>query len=321
MKKNEQGSATGRRAAGLRSRLAFVKLLPACVALALSVACGAGASREESGAHAAEVEQWKAKRLASLTSEDGWLTLTGLHWLKEGENRFGSDASNDIRLPEGKAPGQAGSLFLSGGAVRLEARPDVELTHEGGPVSSLDLRSDADGQPTVLKLGTLSLQVIKRGERLALRVKDSQHPARVNFKGLEYFPFTDRWRVNARFERYDPPRPVPIANVIGTQEDQPSPGAVVFEAGGRTHRLDVLTEQGEEQFFIIFADQTSGKETYGAGRYLYAGPPDKQGRIVVDFNRAYSPPCAFTQFATCPLPPPQNRLALRVEAGEKFVGH
>ena len=313
MNENENGRA--RRAARSLPALAL------CAALLLSPSCAGGARPQDAAAHAAEVEQWKAKRFAGLKSEDGWLTLTGLHWLKEGENRFGSDPANDIVLPAGKAPAEAGSLFLSGGAARLEARPGVGLTHEGQAVSSLELRSDADGKPTLLKLGTLSLQVIRRGERLALRVKDSQHPARLNFEGLEYFPFAERWRVEARFEKSDPPKPVPIANVIGTQEDQPSPGAVVFEVDGRTHRLDVLTEQGEEQFFIIFADQTSGKETYGAGRYLYAGPPDADGRIVVDFNKAYSPPCAFTAFATCPLPPPQNRLPLRVEASEKYAGH
>ena len=313
MNENEKGRAP--RAARSLPTLAL------CAALLLSLSCAEGARTQDAAAHAAEAEQWKAKRFASLKSEDGWLTLTGLHWLKEGENRFGGDPANDIVLPAGKTPEEAGSLFLSGGAVRLEARPGVGLTHEGRAVSSLELRSDADGSPTVLKLGTLSLQVIRRGERLALRVKDSRHPARLNFQGLDYFPFADRWRVAARFEKSDPPKPVPIANVIGTQEDQPSPGAVVFEVDGRTHRLDVLTEKGEEQFFIIFADQTSGKETYGAGRYLYAGPPDADGRIVVDFNKAYSPPCAFTAFATCPLPPPQNRLPLRVEAGEKYAGH
>ena len=183
------------------------------------------------------------------------------------------------------------------------------------------LQSDADGTPTVLRLGSLSLHVIRRGERLALRVKDRDNPDRLNFQSTPFFPASMKWRVEARFERYEPPKPVRILNVTGMESDEPSPGALVFEADGRTHRLDVLTEKGEEQFFIIFADQTSGKETYGAGRYLYAGPPDAEGRVAVDFNKAYSPPCAFTSYATCPLPPEQNKLPLRVEAGEKFAGH
>jgi uncharacterized protein (DUF1684 family) len=272
-------------------------------------------------AYTDEVERWKAERLASLKGEDGWLSLVGLHWLKEGENKIGSDPASDVPLPAGKSPRVAGSLFLNDGKVRIEARPDSGITSEGKPVTSLELNSDADGKPTVLKLGTLTLHVIKRGERLGVRVKDSASLERTNFRGLEYFPLDERWRVEARFEPYNPPKTIPITNVLGMEEDDPSPGALVFDIDGKTYRLDALTEQGEEQFFIIVADQTSGKETYGAGRYLYAGPPDSQGRLLIDFNKAYSPPCAFTKYATCPLPPEQNRLPLRIEAGEKFAGH
>jgi uncharacterized protein (DUF1684 family) len=268
-----------------------------------------------------EVEQWKSKRLASLKGEDGWLSLVGLHWLKEGENKLGSAPSSEVLLPEGKAPRVAGSIFLNGGATRIEARPDSGITSEGKPVTSLDLQPDTSGKPTVLKLGTLTFHVIKRGERLGVRVKDSASPERTNFRGLEYFPANERWRVEARFEPHNPPKTIPIMNVLGMEEDTPSPGSLVFDLNGQTYRLDALTEEGEEQFFIIFADQTSGRETYGAGRYLYAGPPDSTGRLLIDFNKAYSPPCAFTKYATCPLPPEQNKLPLRVEAGEKFAGH
>lgn len=273
-------------------------------------------------AYAEEVERWKAKRVEGLKGEDGWLSLVGLHWLKEGENRVGSDPSNEVVLPEDRSPRVVGSLWLKDGAVRIEARPGSGVTSEGRPVTSLDLKTDADGgKPTVLNLGTLAFHVIKRGERFALRVKDSASPARTNFRGLEYFPLDERWRVEARFEPHNPPKTIPITNVLGMQSDEPSPGALVFDIDGKTYRLDALTEAGEEQFFIIFRDETSGKETYGAGRYLYAGPPDAQGRLLVDFNKAYSPPCAFTKYATCPLPPDQNRLPIRVEAGEKYAGH
>lgn len=291
-------------------------------ALMFLAACGQKAETGAAGAHAREVEEWRAQRLASLKSEDGWLTLVGLYWLKEGENRFGADEANDLVLPAGKAPGRAGSLFVSGRDVRVEAGEGSGLTHEGAAVTSLQLKSDAGGKaPTVLKLGSLSLQVIERGGKLGLRVKDRESEALRNFRGLEHFPADARWRFEARFERFDPPRSLPIANVLGWEEDTPSPGAIVFEAGGRTYRLDAITEPGEPRLFIIFADATSGRETYGAGRYLYADPPDSSGKVVVDFNKAYSPPCAFTSFATCPLPPEQNRLPLRVEAGEKFAGH
>ena len=317
-------------------RLNVVARVASVFALLLSAACASEQHQHQQqqqqpqptqqakttgAAYTEEVEQWKAKRLASLKDEDGWLSLVGLHWLKEGENRIGSDPSNEVALPEGKAPRVAGSLFLNSGAVKIEARPDSGITSEGKPVTSLDLKSDADGKPTTLKLGALTFHVIKRGERIGVRVKDSASPERTNFRGLEYFPTDERWRVDARFEPYNPPKKIPIVNVLNMEEDNPSPGAIVFDIDGKTYRLDALTEEGEEQFFIIFADATSSHETYGAGRYLYAGPPDPQGRIVIDFNKAYSPPCAFTKYATCPLPPDQNRLPVRVEAGEKFSGH
>jgi uncharacterized protein (DUF1684 family) len=157
--------------------------------------------------------------------------------------------------------------------------------------------------------------VIKRGDRLGVRVKDKQSPALAGFHGLDNYPVEPSWRVEARFEPYSPPKEVPIPNVLGQVTPSPSPGAVVFDWQGKTYRLDALGSV-EEGLSLIFADQTNGKETYGAGRFLETGPP-KDGKVVVDFNRAYNPPCAFTAFATCPLPPAQNRLALRVEAGEK----
>jgi uncharacterized protein (DUF1684 family) len=297
--------------------------------LALCAACarpapkveGKAAVESSGAAYEQELAQWKAKRLAGLKSDDGWLTLIGLFWLKEGENRFGSDASNDIVLPEGKVPPFAGTLRLAGGKVQLEAQPGAGITHEGQPVTSLDLQSDADTAPTELELGSLSFHVISRGEKTGLRVKDSANPARAEFKGTEYYPADRKWLVSARFEPYEPPKPMPIMNVLGMETEETSPGALVFEVEGQTYSLVALREKGDEQFFIIFADQTSGKETYGAGRYLYADPPGADGRVKLDFNKAYSPPCAFTRYATCPLPPSQNRLPLRVEAGEKYAGH
>jgi uncharacterized protein (DUF1684 family) len=305
--------------------------LALCAALLLSAACArtekttTNAPPQQSAAGGAsyeqELEQWKAKRLAGLKSEDGWLTLVGLFWFREGENRFGSDPSNEIVLPEGKSPALAGTLRLAGGRVTLEAKPGSGITSKGQPVTTLELKSDEDGEPTVLELGSLSFHVVKRGERLGLRVKDRDNPARAAFKGTEYFPADRKWVVNARFEPYDPPKQMPIMNVLGMETEETSPGALAFELDGRAYRLDALREKGEEQLFIIFADQTSGHETYGAGRYLYADPPGAERVVRLDFNRAYSPPCAFTRYATCPLPPPQNRLPLRVEAGEKFAGH
>jgi uncharacterized protein len=288
---------------------------PRPTASPVAAATPSGASYEQ------ELEQWKAKRLANLKGEDGWLSLIGLFWLKEGENRFGSDPTGEIVLPDGKTPALAGTLRLAAGKVTLDARPDAKITSKGQPVATLELKSDEGGEPTVLELGSLSFNVVKRGDRLGLRVRDRENPARAEFKGTDYFPADRKWVVSARFEPYDPPKKVPILNVLDMTTDEISPGALAFEVDGRPYKLEALKEQGSEQFFIIFADQTSNKETYGAGRYLYADPPGADGRVTLDFNRAYSPPCAFTKYATCPLPPPQNRLALRVEAGERYLGH
>jgi uncharacterized protein (DUF1684 family) len=281
----------------------------------------AAAAAADGASYEQELEQWKAKRLANLKGEEGWLSLIGLFWFKEGENRFGSDPTNEIVLPEGKAPAHAGTLRLAAGKVTIEANPDAKITSKGQPVTTLELKSDEDGEPTVMEMGSLSFHVVKRGERLGLRVKDRENPARAAFKGTDYYPADRKWVVVARFEPYQPPKQVQIYNVLGMETEETSPGELAFEVDGQPYKLEALKEKGEEQFFIIFKDQTSGKETYGAGRYLYADPPGADGRVTLDFNRAYSPPCAFTPYATCPLPPKQNHLPLRVEAGERYLGH
>jgi uncharacterized protein (DUF1684 family) len=213
-----------------------------------------------------------------------------------------------------------GSLDLSKGTVTLRAEPDSGLTSEGRPVTTLALRSDAEGAPTVVRSGRISFFVIKRGERLGVRVKDSANPTLRDFHGIDSYTIDPRWRFEARWEPYRPPKTISVPNILGSIDEEKSPGAVVFEVGGRPYRLDAVQEAGSDDLFLIFGDQTNGEETYGGGRFLYASPPDKEGRVVVDFNKAYNPPCVFTPYATCPLPPRQNRLALRVEAGEKKYG-
>ncbi len=263
------------------------------------------------------IKKWRAERLEEINGEDGWTTLVGLFWLKEGENSFGGDPSNDIVLPRTRSPKSCGSLRLDQGIVSLEAKPEAGITIEGQPANARVLQSDADGKPTVLMISSLKLFIIKRGERLGLRVKDKHHPARSNFRGLSYFPISPNLRLEAKFEPYDPPKIIPIANVLGMIDNMTSPGSLIFSVNGKTCRLDPVFEKGSTELFIVFADKTTGKETYGAGRYLYVDPPGADGKVVVDFNKAHNPSCAFTKFATCPLPPPQNRLAIRVEAGEK----
>lgn len=287
------------------------------ILLLAASACQREAAKVDENAYRQQIEKWHQERAKGLQSEDGWLTLVGLFWLKEGENRLGSDPSNNIVLPQGKAPQFAGSLWLDKGVIKLEAQPQSGITQAGQAVHSLVLKTDADEEPTVLNLGTLSFYPIKRGDQYGLRVKDKENPARINFAGLDYFPVDLKWLVTAKFEPYNPPKMIPIENVLGMIEDTPSPGRLVFDVAGKNYSLDAIAEKGETQLFIIFRDETSNKETYGAGRYLYTDPADNKGVILLDFNKAYNPPCAFTAFATCPLPPSQNRLALRVEAGEK----
>ena len=262
-----------------------------------------------------EVEKFRKERVENLKKEDGWFTLIGLDWLEEGENRFGSDPEATIVLPEGKSPKLAGVLVRKGDKVSVRVEPGAKVTSGGKPVTTLDLVADTQGEPTVLEMGSVSFYVIQRGDKVGVRVRDKQSDALKAFHGLDTWPIQPAWRVEARFEPYDPPKTIGIPNILGQVTDTPAPGAVVFDWQGQTYRLDALGDP-KEGLSLIFADQTNGKESYGAGRFLETGPV-KDGKVVVDFNLAYNPPCAFTAFATCPLPPSQNRLALRVEAGEK----
>ncbi|HEY3202774.1 MAG TPA: DUF1684 domain-containing protein [Thermoanaerobaculia bacterium] len=273
-----------------------------------------------SRAYIAEIEAWRAKRLERLRAEDGWPTVVGLFWLEEGENPVGSASGNRIVLPAGKAPPVLGSIDLSHGRVSLRVRPGADVHVDGKRVKQATLSSDADGQPTVVTYGTLRFYLIERVGRLAVRVKDSASEARRRFHGLDSFPIDPAWRLEARFEPYDPPNSIAVPNVLGAVDSERSPGAIVFEYGGKAYRLDSVLEKGEIDYFVIFGDRTNGAETYGAGRFLYVSPP-AGGKTVIDFNKAYNPPCVFTPYATCPLPPLQNKLPIRVEAGEKAYEH
>lgn len=270
----------------------------------------------------AAFDQWRSQRVTRLRSEDGWLSLVGLFWFKEGDNSFGRNPSNALVLDDPMAPARIGSFNRAGRTIRFTAATGVHVTCEGKPVASIEMQPDSARHPTVLEVGSLSFFAITRSNKIGLRVRDSQSPARKNFAGLEYFPPSQEWIVNARFDPYQPHKRIPIVNILGMRESMQSPGAIVFEKNGQQYRFDtVLEDPGDKELFIMFADATTGHETYGAGRFMYV-PLPKDGRVIVDFNRAYNPPCAFSDFATCPLPPAQNRLALRVDAGEKkYSGH
>jgi uncharacterized protein (DUF1684 family) len=289
------------------------RVLPVAL-LAATIAAPAGAL--DGDQEAAAMQRWHAERLAALTSDTGWLTVVGLYWLQEGANSFGRARGNAIALEHPALSRRAGRFVLSGHAVRFEPEAGGCVRHDGKPVIAGALVADDAGEPTLLSCGSLEFWVIARGDRYALRVRDRDSAARRGFTGLDYFAVDASWVYEARFEPYQPPHHVSIVNVLGMELDMVSPGAVVFERDGREWRLDALLEEPDaDSLFLMFADGTSGHETYGAGRFLYS-PLPIAGRVAIDFNKAYSPPCAFTRFATCPLPPSQNRLELRVTAGE-----
>lgn len=284
----------------------------AALALVLMIALTAGALAADGPSYAGQMKQWRAARDAELKADDGWLTLAGLFWLKEGDNRIGSDATGDIVLPA-SAPARLGVIEFHNGKATLRVTSDAQVTLNGKPVTAVELRSDEHQKPDVLRLGALSFHVIKRGARYGVRVKDLNSQARREFTGRRWYPVNARYRVTADFVGYDQPRQVEIINKLGDQIKMPSPGYVVFKLNGKAYRLDALDEEGK--LFFVFADRTNGKTTYGAGRFLYADAA-KNGKTVLDFNQAINPPCAFTPFATCPLPPRQNRFKIAIPAGE-----
>ncbi|MGA9854902.1 MAG: DUF1684 domain-containing protein [Gammaproteobacteria bacterium] len=268
-----------------------------------------------------DIEEWQSRRLKKLTAEDGWTTLAGLLWLEPGDNSFGRAASNKIVLEYPGLPEQAGVFRVRGTQVDFTTAPPAEILHDGRTVTSIGpLVGDNGGKPTILKTGTLSFYLLERSGRLAIRVRDSAAATRTHFQGLEYFPIDEKWRLTARFEPYQPMKKVSVVNVLGMEEEMPSPGVLVFEIDSRQYRLETLLETGESDYFVMFTDLTNGRRTYAAGRCLYVSPP-LEGTTVIDFNKAYNPPCCFTPFATCSLPQPQNHLLLAVTAGElNYIG-
>jgi uncharacterized protein (DUF1684 family) len=262
--------------------------------------------------HRREVEAWRQLRYDALRRDTGWLTLAGLDWLKEGENAVGSDPAADVRLSAG--PPLAGRLVVGPDGVVASG----EFLHDGAPATGLRLASDAGGDPTMLELSSLRLCLIERGGRLAVRTWDLESPARRTFTGIDHWPVDPAWSLEAAFEP-TPGRTVTVPDVLGFVEEKESPGEIVFRTDAGQHRLQALAGGANRELWIVFADATNGGETYGGGRFLYTQPPD-QGSVVIDFNRAYNPPCVFSHFATCPLPWPANRLPFRVEAGERRFG-
>jgi len=265
--------------------------------------------------YAQELATERAERVKRLTAPEGWLSLIGLHFLTLGENTVGRAPENKIVLAAG--PARFGTMILAeDGNVRLQVTPGVEALVNGEPVLSVNLGDGRSGRPVSVACGTMSIHVIERGGQRALRVKDSASERRSRFAGIDYFPVDPSWRIEAAWEAFDQPREVPIKNILGQESKALVLGWAVFTRDGHTLALLPLQESPDEPLFFIISDLTSGEETYGAARFLYAEPP-RDGKVVLDFNRAINPPCAFTPFATCPLPPKENQLPIAVTAGEK----
>ncbi|MBL8166994.1 MAG: DUF1684 domain-containing protein [Acidobacteria bacterium] len=260
------------------------------------------------------IEKWRTERETKLKANDGWLTVTGLFWLREGQNEFGSAPTNDIVLPPGSAPDKLGSFEWLNGKITLHVAEGATVTANGKSVRELVLYSETVKRPEVIEAGDLSFLLLKRGDRWGIRLKDKNSFARQNFTGLRWYPAKESYRIAAEFIAYDQPKDIPIVNILGDIENYKSPGLLKFKLNGQEYTLEPVNSGGD-RLFIIFRDLTSNKTTYPASRFLYADAP-KDGKVILDFNQAINPPCAFTAYATCPLPPKQNRLNVAIEAGE-----
>jgi uncharacterized protein len=273
-----------------------------------------------------DLTNWRAQHAMELKNPTGWLALAGLEWLSPGDNSFGSAADSKLHVPASGAD-RLGVLRLSGTNVTLEPPPGgfpPDFLVDGKPAAAQELRMDighGDKRNQRMSIGTLQMYVVNRGDRYALRIKDAKSAALTGFHGLKWYPPDSRYRVTARWIPYVPPKSITLTTLIGTNYEQPVPGGVEFMLFGNTYRLEpVLEDPGVEKLFFILRDTTSAKKTYAACRFLYTGFPtnglDKPGELVLDLNKLENPPCAYTPFATCPLPPPQNRLKIPLPVGE-----
>lgn len=267
-------------------------------------------------------EAWRRSRVEGLTAADGWLATVGLYWLDEGSWRFGTGEDNDIVLPRAPSlegePETLGVLYIRASRVTLEPASGASLTVDGEPFETMPLASDASETPTVVSVGSYRLHIIDRGGHLGLRLRDEEAPARQSLQEIETYPLVESFVLEGRFEPYEAPRNIPVPNITDFEYDDVSPGEIVLEIDGEEHRFRALGDSSDDELFLIVGDATNGKETYGGGRYVYTAPPDAEGRVIADFNRLYNPPCVFTSWATCPLPPPENVVDVPIRAGEKI---
>ena len=288
------------------------------VALAMSVAaCGKPAPAETADPYLADIAKFREAREAVLKTDTGWLTIAGLFFLTRPETTFGSDPASDIVLPAG-APAHAGTFSLREGKVAVKAASGVSFVLNGNTITSADLKSDGVGPPDRIVLQDLTLWVHQSGDRLAIRLRDKNNHLRREFTGLKWYPVNLAYRVDAEYVPYDTPKTMQIPNILGDIDTMVSPGTAAFSMDGqRMQMLAIADPDRPKELWFIFRDLTTGKETDPAARFLYT-PLPVEGKVTLDFNKSQNPPCAYNAFATCPLPPQENRMPVRVEAGEKI---
>lgn len=292
------------------------RLGPVLLALLLNAACSTEADDLDHAALEADVLAWRDSRLASLMSPTGFLNLAGLFWLETETATFGSSPDNDLLFPA-SADARIGRFRVTADGVVMEPEDGTVVLANGEPVGNILVADDTTESPVMITHGSLAWTIIKRDGRYAVRLRDFDHPALASFPPLQYFPIDPSWRVEATLERYAEPRRVEASTVIeGLGWNPESPGVATFDRDGETFTLEAYSSG--ERLFFVFGDRTNGRETYPAGRFLYTDAPGDDGHIVLDFNRAYSPPCAFNDFSTCPVASPRNRLPIRIEVGELF---
>lgn len=292
-----------------------ISLAVLCVALLISCGGQADTALDEE-AYVAEIMEWRAGRLERLVAPTGYLNQTGLFWLDEGSYSFGSAATNDVVFPGGGAP-QIGTLDVGEQGIVMTVAAEVDVRSEDQAVDSILIADDRSENPVMITHGSLAWTVVERDGRFAVRLRDFAHPFVTTFGPLPYYDIDPSLRVQATLHRYEEPRTANVGTVIeGLGYHPHTPGVVRFSLGGQAYELEAY-ESGDKLFFV-FGDATNRGDTYGAGRFLYADAPGDDGLTVMDFNKAYSPPCAFNDFSTCPVASPRNRLPIRVEAGEKY---
>jgi uncharacterized protein len=295
-----------------------VTRFPTAIVLAMSAAgCGSPAPIQTADAYPAEIAKFREAREAVLKTDTGWLTIAGLFFLTRAETTFGSSPANDIVLPAG-APARAGTFTLRDGKVTVKAATGVSFVLDGNTITTAELKSDGSGTPDRIVLQDLTLWVHQSGDRLAIRLRDKNNHLRREFTGLNWYPVKPEYRVAAEYVPYDTPKTMQIPNILGDIDTMISPGTAAFVMGGQRMQMVAIADPDHpKELWFVFRDLTTGKETDPAARFLYTPLPER-GKITLDFNRSQNPPCAYNAFATCPLPPPENRMPVRVEAGEKI---